>query len=135
VRSSEHMPATMEHRLAVKIYLEDTDAQGIVYHANYLKYCERARTDMLGTQGYRLAEMQQRGFTFVVHEMHLKFQQPARLHDELEVRTEVQRSSAYRITFQHKVYRGEALLFKAEANVVAIGDDGKLRELPAGLFE
>src|SRR5689334_17428565 len=124
-----------EHVARVKIYLEDTDAQGIVYHANYLKYCERSRTDMLGAAGYTLADMQTRGFTFVVHEMHLKFQAPARLHDELAVRSVVKRSSQYRVTFEQRVMRGEELCMKAEVQVVAIGADGKLRELPAGLFE
>jgi acyl-CoA thioester hydrolase len=123
-----------EHRARVKIYLEDTDAQGIVYHANYLKYCERSRTDMLLEQGYELAGMQARGFTFVVHEMHLEFKRPARLHDELEVRSTVTRPSQYRVSFEQRVYRGEDLCLKAAVQVVAIGADGKLRELPDGLF-
>ena len=61
------------HRLRAKVYLEDTDAQGIVYHANYLKYCERSRTEVLGLSGYTLGEMQARGYLFVVYEMHLRF--------------------------------------------------------------
>ena len=121
-----------EHKLQVKIYLEDTDAQGIVYHANYLKYCERARTEIVALAGRTLGEMQASGCRPVVHEMRLKFHKPAVLHDLLEVRTTVARASPYRATFKHAVHRigDEALLFSAEAQVVAVGADGELVELP-----
>jgi len=123
-------------QIDVKVYLEDTDAQGIVYHANYLKYCERARTDILEAEGYTLAQMQQRGFTFVVHEMHLKYKSPARLHDKLQVLTSVERASSLRMTFFHKVLKDgeDTPLFVAEAQVVAIDENGGLRELPDGLL-
>ena len=124
------------HELQLKIYLEDTDAQGIVYHANYLKYCERARTEMLGAAaGVSLAEWQARGYLFVVHEIKLKYKEPARLLDVLVVRTELERGSPYRLTFKHAVHRlaTGVLLVQAEAVVVAVGLDGGLRELPVGV--
>jgi len=133
--SAEH-----PHRLGAKLYLEDTDAQGIVYHANYLKYCERSRTEILGQYGYTLGEMQARGILFVVFEMRLRFLKSARLHDELEVVTTCERTSDYRVVFQHKVYRLDAAgpqsepLFVADAQVVAIDPEGELLELPDGLF-
>jgi acyl-CoA thioester hydrolase len=132
--------AAHPHRLQAKVYLEDTDAQGIVYHANYLKYCERSRTEILGQYGYTLGEMQARGTLFVVFEMKLRFLKSARLHDELEVVTVCERTSDYRVVFQHKVHkRGpEGLhsepLFVADAQVVAIDPEGELLELPEGLF-
>jgi acyl-CoA thioester hydrolase len=125
------------HRLRAKVYLEDTDAQGIVYHANYLKYCERSRTEVLGLSGYTLGEMQTRGYLFVVYEMHLRFVRPARLHDELEVVTRTERTSDYRVVFRHQVFKVGATepLFVADAQVVAIDPQGELQELPEGLFE
>lgn len=129
------------HRLRAKVYLEDTDAQGIVYHANYLKYCERSRTEVLGLSGYTLGEMQARGYLFVVYEMHLRFLRSARLHDELEVVTRTERSSDYRVVFRHQVFKLEGgsptadPLFVADAQVVAIDPQGELLELPEGLFE
>ncbi len=129
------------HRLRAKVYLEDTDAQGIVYHANYLKYCERSRTEILGQYGYSLGEMQARGYLFVVFEMRLRFMKPARLHDELEVVTTCERTSDYRVVFHHKVYRlpvasaADDPLFVADAQVAAIDPQGELQELPEGLFE
>jgi acyl-CoA thioester hydrolase len=127
----------MEHRLNAKVYLEDTDAFGIVYHANYLKYCERARTDMLDVAGYPLGEMQKQDCMFVVFEMKLQFRKPARLHDELEVRSKAERGSDYRVTFTQDVFRiGEDKpLFRAESIIVTISRDGLLCPLPEGLLE
>jgi YbgC/YbaW family acyl-CoA thioester hydrolase len=107
-----------------------------VYHANYLKYCERARTELLKANGYTLGEMQQRGILFVVFEMHLRFQQPARLHDELEVFTKAVRSSDYRITFKHEVccHGASKPLFVAEASVVTVDAEGHLCPLPEDLL-
>ena len=125
-----------QHTLPIKVYLEDTDAQGIVYHANYLKFCERARTDLLQEAGYSLRSLQDEGWTFVVHEMHLKFHRPARLLDQLEVRSTAQRASQFRVRFEQKVYRAldNELLYTSEVNVVAIGDSGELREVPITIF-
>ena len=127
----------MEHRLSAKVYLEDTDALGIVYHANYLKYCERARTDMLTLCGYSLGEMQKKDCLFVVFDMKLQFRKPARLHDELEVRSKAERGSDYRVTFTQEVFRSseDKPLFRAESTVVAIDGGGTLCPLPDGLLE
>ncbi len=89
--------------LFTKVYLEDTDAQGVVYHANYLKYCERGRTESLATQGFTLGQMQEKGIRFVVYDMHLKFRRPAVLHDALVITTEPQRKSSHRLLFNHSV--------------------------------
>ncbi|MBL9004305.1 MAG: YbgC/FadM family acyl-CoA thioesterase [Myxococcales bacterium] len=126
--------------MRTKVYLEDTDAQGIVYHANYLKYCERSRTEILGQYGYTLGEMQARGTLFVVFEMRLRFLKPARLHDELEVVTTCERTSDYRVVFKHRVHKLDATgpqsdpLFVADAQVAAIDAAGELLELPEGFF-
>lgn len=124
------------HRLSVKVYLEDTDAQGIVYHANYLKYCERARTDILEVQGFKLNALQDTGCTLVVYEMNIKFKRPARLHDLLEVRTRHERSSDYRLSFQQEVFRGNEAdpLIVARADVVAVDAEGSLRTIPEGIL-
>lgn len=120
------------HVHPVTVYLEDTDAQGIVYHANYLKFCERARTEMLNQGGTPLAEMQAAGVVFVVHELKIKYQRAGKLSDRLEVRSSVTRSSPFRVSFDQKVYRvGEDLpLVRATVEVVAVDETGKLRKLP-----
>lgn len=125
-----------ETRLLATVYLEDTDAQGIVYHANYLKYCERGRTEMLKEQGYSLGELQREGIRIVVFEMKLRFLHPAQLHDELEIRTQVQRKSEYRLVFTQEVYKIglDTPLFVAESIVVTIDQEGLLCPLPERLL-
>ena len=114
----------------------ETDAQGVVYHANYLKYCERGRTDLLGQSGNQLSDLQDRGWTLVVHEMRLSFKRPARLHDELVVETSAKKTSAFRIRFEHRVLKAgeDQPLMTAQADVVAIGLDGGVVELPEGVL-
>lgn len=125
-----------ENRLPLTVYLEDTDAQGIVYHANYLKYCERARTELLRANGLTLGAMQRDGMRLVVFEMNLKFHRPAQLHDELEVHSRAERTSDYRVTFHQEVFRKDAdtPIFVARATVVAIDEAGQLCPAPEGLF-
>ncbi len=126
----------LEHKLPVKVYLEDTDAQGIVYHANYLKYCERSRTELLGLCGYALGDMQRLGCRFVVYEMKLRFNRPARLHDELEVRSHAERRSEYRVHFRQQLFLTgvDEPIFVADVTVVAIDPEGELRPLPEDLL-
>lgn len=120
------------HVRTVRIYLEDTDAQGVVYHVNYLKYCERSRTDILLEQGFKLADLQARGWTLVVHEMQVKFRRPARLHDDVRIVTTAKKNSEYRITFNHEAFLDgtQTLLLTAKVEVVAISVDGDLKSLP-----
>ena len=124
-----------EHILPVRVYLEDTDAQGFVYHASYLRFFERARSEILDSIGYPMREIAEGSHRFVVYEMKIRYHRPARLGDRLEIRTVVQRSSGYRITFLQQVTKdGEpATLVKAEVEVVSLDERGELLELPEAL--
>ena len=119
------------HLAQMKVYLEDTDAIGIVYHANYLKYMERSRSDILEEFSGQL-----QGRQFVVHEMQIKFIRPARLGDRVEVSTTARRASDYRITFQQKVFlaQGEVQLVNAEVQVTCVDPEGNLTEVPDGIL-
>ena len=129
------MAETHEHSLSVRVYLEDTDAQGFVYHANYLRFFERARSEILDSIGYPMRDIAEGSHRFVVYEMKLRFQRPARLGDRLEIRTEVRRASGYRITFRQEATKtgDPALLVSAEVDVVSLNESGKLQELPPAL--
>ncbi len=124
------------HRLPATVYMEDVDAEGIVYHANYLKYVERARTEILAKMGMSLHGSLAAGRLFLVHEMNIKWRRPARLGDQLEVRTTWERSSPFRATFRQDVYRGDerAPLVLAVVQVVTVDPKGTLLELPDRLF-
>jgi acyl-CoA thioester hydrolase len=125
-----------EHVHNVRIYYEDTDFSGYVYHANYLKYMERAREHLLGPESLRdmFAET---GVGFVVYKVELAFQGPARFADVLEVRTVVTRSSDWRSMFQQNVHRQSdgALLVKGAVELVCVDEAGKLVKLPTQIAE
>lgn len=123
--------AEAELRTSAKVYLEDTDAFGIVYHANYLKYFERARTDYLEDRGIGLKGAQDRGLRFVVHSLSMTFHRPAMLGDRLDIRTTIRRASPYRLVFDHEAVReGESTaVTSAKVDVVCIDEKGALTEL------
>ncbi len=114
---------------SVKIYLEDTDAQGIVYHASYLRFFERARSDWLDVSGAGLAQTQERGFRLVVYEMKIKFAKTAKLGDTLSISTEVKLSSPFRLTFVQLAKRDGELVTRADVEVVCVAESGDLAEI------
>src|SRR5512138_3667406 len=122
---------TKEHVLEFRVYLEDTDAQGIVYYANYLRYFERGRSEFLESLGVPMDEVARPDCRLVVHEVRIKFRRPALLGEKIRVSTSMLRASEYRLTFRQQIRRpGEDdPLVSGEVDVVAIGQDGSLREL------
>ncbi|MDR1728092.1 MAG: acyl-CoA thioesterase [Acidobacteriota bacterium] len=119
--------------LEFRIYLEDTDAQGIVYHANYLKYFERGRSEVMELLGVPVAEVARPDCRLVVYEVRARFRRPAFLGDVVEVTTSMERSSEYRLVFRQAIRRkGEPdVLVSGETDIVAIDGAGALTELPA----
>jgi acyl-CoA thioester hydrolase len=88
-----------EHRFALSVYFEDTDAYGIVYYANYLKFMERARSDMIRAVGVdQAAELHRSGSAYAVVEVDIKYRRPGRLGDDLQVVSEVQQVTDARVT-------------------------------------
>ena len=122
-----------EIKLEFRIYLEDTDAQGIVYHANYLRYFERGRSEFLESIGVPMNQVAHPDARLVVYETRIKFRRPVLLGDRIEVSTSMQRESEYRLNFKQKIRRkGEDEdLVVGEVYIVAIDRNGNLRELPS----
>lgn len=126
------------HVLTVRVYYEDTDFTGIVYHANYLRYMERGRTNylrLLGTDHRALFEETEKeapGFAFVVRSMSVDFLKPARMDDVLEILTEPQEVKGASVTLQQRVMRGEELLVKARVRVAFVSG-GRARPIPKPL--
>jgi acyl-CoA thioester hydrolase len=120
-----------DHVFPVSVYYEDTDHSGLVYHANYLKYAERAREHVLGREALvRLLEEQ--GTGFVVYRAEMTFKEGARFGDELEVRTTVKKESDFRLLFKQPVYRVGAAtpLVEIDIHLVAVDRANKLVRLP-----
>jgi tol-pal system-associated acyl-CoA thioesterase len=122
-----------EQVLEIRVYMEDTDAQGIVYYANYLRFFERGRSEYLETLGVPMSEAARPDCRLVIYEVRMKYRRPAALGDRIEVRTSMLRASEYRITFRQQIRRkGEDdPLVSGEVDIVAIDQDATLKELPA----
>jgi acyl-CoA thioester hydrolase len=118
------------HILPVRIYYEDTDFSGIVYHANYLRYLERGRTDFLRLAGINQSVLHAEGdIVFSVRRMLLDFLRPARMDDVVIVETSVSVMKGASITMAQRIRRGEETLLTAEVLVAAIRD-GRPARLP-----
>ena len=122
----------MAHLHAVQIYYEDTDHSGFVYHANYLKYFERAREHLLGVP--ELVRMGvEDGVGFVVYRADLHFREAAVFGDTLEVRTTASLESGYRVVFAQDAYRDDALLVRSTIQLACVDRDKRLVPIPAGI--
>jgi acyl-CoA thioester hydrolase len=119
------------HTHRVDVYYEDTDFSGLVYHANYLKYFERAREHFLG-RAELVTLWRDHGIGFVVYKAALQFKEGAVFGDSLEVRSTVSLKSAYRAVFQQDVYRvdGSGPLVQGELQLVCVDRDNRLVKLP-----
>jgi len=126
------------HVMAVRVFYEDTDFSGIVYHANYLRFIERGRTNhlrLLGADHRALFEAAQReapGFAFVVRSMTIEFLKSARMDDVLEIVTTPHEVKGASITLHQRVMRGDELLIEAHVRVAFVSG-GRARPIPQAL--
>jgi acyl-CoA thioester hydrolase len=126
------------HVMAVRVYYEDTDFSGAVYHANYLRFMERARTNYLRLLGvdqrglFEEAEKEAPGFAFVVRSMGLDFLKPAHMNDLLTVTTVPEEVKGASITLHQRVTRGDDLLVDAHVRVAFVSG-GRARPIPKPL--
>ena len=108
-------------RFGVRVYYEDTDAAGVVYYANYLKFMERARTEWLAAKGFPLAAFErEHGVVFVVHRCEIDFRRPARLNDDLVVTVEALHRGASRLLARQEVRRGDEILTTARVTLACV---------------
>jgi len=125
-----------EHRFAVRIYYEDTDAGGVVYHANFLRFFERARTDMLALCGIDIAAAQHAGEgAYVVASADLKYLRPARLGEALMIVSRLEQVRQAACVIQQRVIRDDQLVVEGLITVAFIGKDGRPRRQPAAWVE
>ncbi len=123
--------------LKARVYFEDTDAGGIVYYVNYLKFMERARTEMVRSLGFDQSALQRENIIFVVHSVSARYHAPARLDDELVVSAAVLELKRASIRFVQQVRRADGtLLCEGEVLVACVSADRyKPRIIPAALSE
>ena len=109
------------HHWPIRIYYEDTDSGGVVYHSNYLKFMERARTEWL-----RDFEINQKvlkdnlNLMFVVNEIDIKFMKPAVFNDEIEVQTKLEKMGSVKIELEQKIFRSSEILIKSRVVIASV---------------
>lgn len=113
----------------IRVYIEDTDAGGIVYHANHIKYMERARTEWLRASGID-HYWHQKDYGFVVHEIAVKYHRPILMDDLLSVTARVISCKAASFSLQQQIYRGEMLLASGEVVIACLDQDLRPKRLP-----
>lgn len=127
---------TDAHRLDLRVYYENTDAGGIVYHADYLAFAERGRTEMLRDRGFAHAKLfAEQGVAFAVRAMNIDYQAPAKLDDLLSVESSVEKMGGASMTLKQKVMRDEKVLAILDVTLVCIDAQGRAVRIPNELRE
>ena len=125
-----------EHRFALTVFFEDTDTAGIVYHANYLRFFERARSDMLRAAGIDQRAAIDDGLgAYAVSEMDIKWRRPAKLDDDLIVVSRVTAVRAASCSIHQRVMRGDQILAEAAVTAALLTPEGRPRRQPADWIE
>tara|TARA_B100000131_G_scaffold5276_1_gene5449 strand:+ start:266 stop:655 length:390 start_codon:yes stop_codon:yes gene_type:complete len=119
----------------IRVYYEDTDASGRVYHANYLKYLERGRSNLIYQSKYNHQELLQKfNIIFVVKSLNINYLKPAFFEDIIEVQTSLNLLSRVKLNFNQKIIRNNELLVDAEVIVIPINSSGKIIKLNEDLY-
>ncbi|NND82968.1 MAG: tol-pal system-associated acyl-CoA thioesterase [Gammaproteobacteria bacterium] len=123
-----------EFRLPLRVYYEDTDSGGVVYHANYLKFMERCRCEWLAHLGFDVATLEKQGTQFVVREMHIQLHQPARLFDSLQVSCQALQVGKVKLQLEQAIYNQKQLLCEARIKLATLDSSSfKLAAMPESL--
>ncbi|MFH1753611.1 MAG: YbgC/FadM family acyl-CoA thioesterase [Candidatus Omnitrophota bacterium] len=113
-----------------KVYYHDTDSEGVVYYANYLKYFEEARTEQLLSKGIDLRALGKEGLVFAVTELDISYKRPAKYGDTLTVISEIEKAKNASIYYRHQIRIGEAILIESSARLVCLRKDFKPTAIP-----
>jgi acyl-CoA thioester hydrolase len=120
----------------VKVYYEDTDAGGVVYYANYLKYLERARTEALATIGLSNLQIKEKfGVLIIVKSCNIEYKKSAHLEDQLVIRSFVKSVTKTSFFMNQFITKGESLIAEAQVHLVFINEKGKPVKVPDVIFD
>ena len=128
--------ADEEFSLSLRVYIEDTDAGGIVYYVNYLKFMERARTECMRRLGYGKDYIFNHDLMFVVRDVAVHYRGPARLDDELRATARIAELRGASLRMHQRVLRGDEVLARAEVTIACVDRDGvRPRRIPAEMAQ
>lgn len=114
--------------LPLRVYIEDTDFNGIVYHANFVKYFERARTEHLRQAGFEKTTLKaQEGIAFVIRDLSISYKRPLYLDDKILISSRLVKASPMRLEFEQEIFRegAERPCAAAKVTIVVVGQDGR----------
>ncbi|MCL4405821.1 MAG: YbgC/FadM family acyl-CoA thioesterase [Firmicutes bacterium] len=125
------MTKSTEHSFTYRVYVEDTDLLGIVYHANHLRFFERARTELLRANGLSLTTMAGYNTHFAIHDVHIRYLYPARLDDILTIKTNYERHKTCSLLFKQTMHNQlNQLLCEATIQIVCVNEHLKPKPIP-----
>jgi acyl-CoA thioester hydrolase len=119
-----------EHQIEVRVRYQETDAMGVLHHANYLTYFEMGRIELLRACGLSYREMEESGLLMVVVKVEVKYQRPAKYDDLLRLRTIVTRVTAAKVEHSYELYRGEELLAQGASVLACVDRSGMVQRIP-----
>ena len=125
----------MQHEIEIEVRYSETDAQGVVHHANYFTYFELARVRFLSAAGFEYADLERQGIFLVVHSVSCRFHLPARFGDTLRIVTTVERATLARIDHSYRVYHGEDLLAEANSTIACVDSQGVVQRIPEFILD
>jgi len=127
------------HVLPIRIYFEDTDFSGLVYHANYLRFMERGRSDLLRSLGIGHEELAKGVYgepvIFAVRRIEIDYLRPAKIDDLIEVRTRPAEMRGVRLIMRQTITKGDEVLVEATVTVITLSPEGRVRRLPDAVSE
>ena len=120
----------LTHDLEIRVRYQETDAMGVLHHANYLTYFEMGRTELLRAAGFTYKQIEADGLYMVIVRVECRYRRPARYDDLLRLRTTTKRATAARIDHEYQLYRGDELLAEAETTLACVDRQGALQRVP-----
>lgn len=118
------------HDLEIRVRYQETDAMGVLHHANYLTYFEMGRTELLRSAGYDYRRIEEGGIFMVIVEAGCRYRRPARYDDVLRLRTKLKRITAAKIQHEYELYRGDELLAEGHSTLACVDRQGRLQRVP-----
>ena len=122
-----------EQTITIRVRYPEVDAMGYLHHSRFLQYFEMGRIELLRSLGHSYADMERRGFLFVVVKVECRYKAPARYDDELSLTTRAVRQTHVRIDHEYDLRRGATLLATAHTTIACVGPDGQVKAIPEEL--
>lgn len=123
------------HEIEIRVRYQETDAMGVLHHANYFTYFEMGRTELLRAGGYDYRRVEEGGLYMVIVDVSCRYRRPARYDDVLRLRTTTTRVTAAKIEHEYQLFRGDELLAEGRSALACVDREGRLQRVPEWLRE